>query len=153
MKIWVISDTHFFHNNIIKYCNRPFKDYKEMNEKLVENWNNKVSPEDIVIHLGDFSSGNRENITSIRRKLNGTIILIRGSHDHRIRADMGFIIVEGNLRIGKYVLSHEPLPSLPKDFINIHGHIHQKDSYWGKNVSVEKTNYEPIELDSILEER
>ncbi len=41
-KIWLISDTHFDHADIIKYCARPFIDVKEMNKVLVENWNNMI---------------------------------------------------------------------------------------------------------------
>mgnify|MGYP001616373959 CR=1 FL=1 len=153
MKIWITSDTHFFHKNIIKYCGRPFKNYKEMNEKLISNWNAKVAKEDLVIHLGDFSFGNKEKIMAIRKRLNGTIILIRGSHDHKIVKGMGFIIVNGNLQIGKHIFSHEPLENIPKGLVNIHGHIHQRESYLGKNVSVEKTNYGPVELNLILGEK
>ena len=144
-KTFIISDTHFFHGNIIKYCNRPFKDYKEMNKVMIEKWNSKVSQEDIVIHLGDFSFGHNEKIKEIREQLNGTIILIKGNHDWRIDEDCGFIIVTGALQIGNLILSHFPL-EVPDGFTNIHGHIHHKESFKGINVSVEKTNYEPIEL-------
>jgi len=119
-----------------------------MNNVLMEKWNNKVSPEDIVIHLGDFGFKSIEEIKRIRKRLNGTIVLLLGNHDWRIRENCGFIIVRGNLQIGNLILSHRPLlkEEIPKGLINIHGHIHHKDSFNGINICVEKTNYEPIEL-------
>jgi len=138
--IWLISDTHFYHKNIIKYCGRPFIDVFDMNKKLIENWNNKVKKDDIVIHLGDFG---RKNIFDIRKQLNGTIFLIRGNHDNDVREEDGFIIVEGNIKIGKYILSHHPLEE-SDGLINVHGHIHEKESLSGINISVERIGYEPI---------
>lgn len=75
--IYFISDTHFCHSNIIKYCDRPFKDVKEMNETIINNWNNIVTNEDIVYHLGDFCLSTDDEIKNIFNRLNGTIILIR----------------------------------------------------------------------------
>lgn len=55
--IWFTSDTHFGHANIIKYCNRPYKDTEEMNADLIKRWNSTVGKDDLVWHLGDFSLG------------------------------------------------------------------------------------------------
>lgn len=57
MHIWVTSDSHFNHANIIALCNRPFTCVDIMNECLIENWNARVSKEDLVIHCGDFAFG------------------------------------------------------------------------------------------------
>ena len=52
--IYFISDTYFCHSNIIKYCDKPFKDAKEINETIINNWNNIVNNEDIVYHFTGF---------------------------------------------------------------------------------------------------
>ena len=82
-KIWLTSDTHWSHENILKYCNRPFGSVEEMNEALVNNWNSVVKPDDHVYHLGDFCFGNVEkwNWCLEPGRLNGHIHLILGNHD------------------------------------------------------------------------
>lgn len=77
------SDTHFGHANIIKLCNRPFKDVEEMNEKLIENWNKVVSEDGTVFHLGDFAFGGSGLWNSVIPRLNGQIYLIIGNHDRK----------------------------------------------------------------------
>jgi len=152
MKIFITADHHFNHENIIKYCGRPFKTIEEMNEFMIKKWNSKVSKEDIVVHLGDFGFGKKEQIEEIRKRLNGNIILIPGNHDKKIVSSCDFIVVRGNLQIRNLILSHRPLlkEEIPKNFINIHGHIHEKESHNGINVSVDRTNYEPLEITELL---
>ncbi len=76
------SDTHYFHENIIRFSNRPFETVEEMNEAMIERWNAKVKKGDLVYHLGDFAlKCSKADATSILDRLNGQIILIRGNHD------------------------------------------------------------------------
>ena len=82
-KIFFTSDTHFGHDNIIKFCDRPFKNIEEMDYKLIENWNKKVPQDGLVFHLGDFAWGGYEFWKKIRDQLNGEIILIKGNHDQK----------------------------------------------------------------------
>ena len=79
--IYFISDTHFNHENIIKYCNRPFKNIKEMNQAIIENWNEVIKEDDVVYHLGDLALGRKEDIYEITSKLKGVKYIIRGNHD------------------------------------------------------------------------
>ena len=58
MTIWLTADTHFFHHNVIRYCNRPYENVDQMNESLIETWNECIKPDDLVYHLGDFGFGN-----------------------------------------------------------------------------------------------
>jgi len=80
-QIFFTSDHHFGHENIIKFCNRPFEDAREMNRVMIERWNEKVKPKDTVYHLGDFALTYKENLEPILDQLNGKIHLIVGNHE------------------------------------------------------------------------
>lgn len=81
MTIWFSSDTHFGHENIIKYCDRPFKNVDHMNEVIIDNWNSVVSSGDTVYHLGDVALGQIDKSLACVSRLNGYKILILGNHD------------------------------------------------------------------------
>lgn len=147
--VYFISDTHFNHSNIIKYTKRPFKDCFEMNNTIINNWNNIVKVNDTVYHLGDFALASDEELKELFSKLNGTIFLIRGNHDGKsvkYYEDIGFKVLKNApiiLDEYKLVLSHTPVPDskIPNGYINIHGHIHNKElneNYPSKNYSKEK---------------
>lgn len=138
-KIWLTSDHHFHHSNIIKYCNRPFGSVEEMNEALVANWNSVVKSDDHVYHLGDFCFGNVEkwNWCLEPGRLNGHIHLILGNHDpERVFRDGTFIerfdsidyqkilIIEG----WTVILNHFPFLSFSNNLdhkvIGLSGHTH-----------------------------
>lgn len=156
---YIISDTHFNHKNIIEYANRPFKSVKHMNNILIKNWNNTVKKNDTIYILGDFTFGNKDSIKELVSKLNGRKILILGNHDRSIHKQVKFWYNIGFYEVYKhpiifrnrFILSHEPIDDLGR-FINLHGHIHDKQIDIGKyiNASVEHWNYTPINLDKLI---
>lgn len=158
MKIYVTSDHHFYHKNILKYEPiRPFKTIEEMNRELIKRWNEVVTDHDIVWHLGDFSFGNSAQTREIITSLNGIKFLIMGSHDHQTASWLkryGFKeVYKHNIEDSNCILSHEPIIDCQK--INVHGHIHSRDTGLDKtlykNVSVEMTNFYPVLLSGLLE--
>ena len=169
MKTYVIADTHFNHSNIIKYGNRPFNDVLDMNKKIIDNWNQVVQKEDIVYHLGDFFLGSKKDLADIVSKLNGKIYLIRGNHDRlTIKAyeECGIKVLKNApiiLEDYKVLLSHRPLPdSVLKNYLNIHGHIHERkiediydNSLYDKNkhinVSCDVLNFKPILINKLFD--
>ena len=78
--IFFSSDLHFFHANVIKYCDRPYSSVEEMNEDMIEKWNSVVKPEDSVYVLGDISLAFRP-IEAFSHRLVGTRYLVPGNHD------------------------------------------------------------------------
>ena len=52
--IYFIADTHFGHENVIRFCSRPFSCAAEMDEALIENWNRRVRGHDTVYIVGDM---------------------------------------------------------------------------------------------------
>src|ERR1700690_2381531 len=80
MTRWFTSDLHFGHNNIIRYCQRPFRDVHEMHNAMIQTWNETVKEGDEVYVVGDFSLSARYCKEFLPR-LNGTKILVVGNHD------------------------------------------------------------------------
>ncbi|MBP9692257.1 MAG: hypothetical protein KBD90_02885, partial [Alphaproteobacteria bacterium] len=78
--LYFTSDHHFWHTNIIRPCNRPFGSVEEMNEVLIQKWNDLVGPEDEVYYLGDFSMAARP-VEVYTTRLNGIKFLVPGNHD------------------------------------------------------------------------
>lgn len=161
--IWFISDTHFGHGNIIKYCDRPFKDVPQMDQHLIKQWNSVVKKNDTVYHLGDFSLGHpKEVVGMIVEELNGNIKLVKGNHDtwsNTVYRELGFKeVYDTPILVNDFMLlSHEPNPfRLNSMYLNVYGHVHNSpmfDTY--KNgflcVCVERHNYTPISLNDIKE--
>ena len=84
MNYFFTADTHFGHQNIIKFCDRPYKTIEEMDAEIIRRWNSVVGKNDIIYHLGDFSYRSSE-FDKYFDQLNGKIIIILGNHDKLAR--------------------------------------------------------------------
>ena len=81
MQTFFTSDTHFDDEYSLRYFHRPFKSVDEMNQVMVEKWNDRVADEDTVYHLGDFTLEDIRHFTEWASQLNGNIKILPGSHD------------------------------------------------------------------------
>lgn len=81
MTTWYTADLHLGHANIITYCNRPFSTVDEMNDAIIENWNNQVAVDDVVWILGDVCMGQLAHSIARVDEMNGRMTLIPGNHD------------------------------------------------------------------------
>lgn len=171
--IHITSDTHFGHKNIIEYCNRPFKDVDDMNACLIRNWNEVVSPDDTVWHLGDFAMGDKSLWPSYRTQLNGTIVFWQGNHDapdtkFRAALDSRDVVNQETLEHFngyKLWIAHVPVggdqrinvnrETKPHYSLALCGHVHDSWTYNTRirclNVGVDVWNYTPIPLTKVLD--
>lgn len=130
---FLVSDTHFGHAGVCRFTEadgvtkiRPWTDADEMDEAMIQRWNDVVRPNDKVYHLGDVVI-NRKALKTLTR-LNGDKVLIRGNHD--IFPDVEYREYFRELRayhvLNGMILSHIPLheASLGRFGTNIHGHLH-----------------------------
>lgn len=160
MTLWLISDTHFGHENMYSFLRAdgvtrvryPFPNAAEADVEMVRRWNEIVRPGDHVYHLGDVAI--RKEHLSIVKHLNGRKRLVLGNHDiyevkHYLAA--GFQKVFGCRVLDGVLLTHIPVHpgSLHRFPLNVHGHIHEHDSPGDRylNVSVERIGYRPITLE------
>ena len=95
--IFLISDLHLGHANIIRYCARPFfySDIREMDHVLIKNWNYTISPANRVYYLGDLIYGRGGAPAEYyRNKLRGQITFVQGNHDLRNSGEQPLTILE-----------------------------------------------------------
>lgn len=171
-RVFFTSDTHFYHPNIIDYCERPFANVEQMNEALIENWNRTVGKQDIVFHLGDFSFGGSKQWNELLSRLNGKIYLILGNHDLKnIRA--GYLTKFEQVAMEMYIevekqpiyLSHYPFLCYGGAYDGawqLFGHVHTRRNNTGKDfsrlgmlfptqydVGVDANNFTPISFEQV----
>ena len=168
-KIFVTSDLHFWHTNILRFESRPFETVEAMNEALIQNWNAVVTAEDTVYILGDFCFASWPRTKEIVSRLNGHKIMIVGNHDDRWLKG----VEDGYFdKITKYeelryhdhvfVMFHHPIAcwnGKEHGYIHLYGHIHSNfvdlpegfDRTLSYNVGVDTNHYRPVDLDWIIE--
>lgn len=162
-KTLVTSDQHFDHTNTISYFKRPFRSVKDMNETMIERWNERVDKNDVVLHLGDLMVNPSETrLRNLRKRLNGSITVIMGNHElknatsnARKLRNAGFeVSMKGIVKNG-LVLTHKPVPSskLKQGMVNVHGHIHNLKNRDKRHINacVEMTNYYPVNINRYYE--
>lgn len=165
MQRYLTSDLHLGHANIIDHCDRPFNSVEEMNQVLIETWNQTVRPDDIEFFLGDLGHfADEDQLTDWLDRLNGRVVFIEGNHDKPDRYTTGlnthqyYILSSGDQ---EFCLTHDPV-NAPRfwDGWVIHGHHHNNDldeyplvhpENRTVNVSVELTDYKPIEEAKLVE--
>jgi calcineurin-like phosphoesterase family protein len=149
--VYITSDTHYGHKNIVRGTTnwrtqdgevpvdstRDFQTIEQMNERLIDGINHFVGQDDTLIMLGDVSFGGFDNIgIFLDRLVCHNIHLILGNHDHHIQNNRDYIqgrflsvqhYLEANINGQDFVLCHYPLQSwhgLNKGVIHLHGHVH-----------------------------
>lgn len=155
------ADHHFGHKAIIRYSNRPFANIWEMNQSLVDRWNEVVGKDDEVYHLGDLVFGSRKTLKHIIESLNGKIHLIKGNHDKNIRGWVKDLFAsvsnykEINMDKQKVVLCHFPFRTWNKSHygaFHLHGHSHGSLGPEGTlrlDVGVDTNDYYPYSWDQV----
>jgi calcineurin-like phosphoesterase family protein len=147
-KIFITSDLHLFHQNIIDYVKRPFEfspaGCSQMNEFILQKFDEL--PEDCLIwNLGDVLlnrkiSNDKASFVIWRMKQNRRMNLILGNHDIQNEKEKKQTFIEHYTNLGfdkvfnapiifndKYILSHEPVfIEKGSGYINLHGHTHDR---------------------------
>lgn len=177
--IWFTSDTHFGHQNIIHFCKRPFSSIEEMDITLIENWNNKVSPNDIIFHLGDFAFAPTNRWKELLTILNGKKYLVLGNHDVKrwpgdtIMSQFEDVALKKIIKIDNQLvyLDHYPYlcyagtyNNIESSVIQLFGHVHSgprqkigKDNErlqhlfpYQYDVGVDNNEFSPVSYEEII---
>ena len=159
--IYFTSDQHFRHKNIIKYCERPFATIDDMETAIIKRYNKKVSPNDTVFFVGDFSLYIKmEELNYFLKNMHGFKILIKGNHDRLSRnkyLEAGFdefckTGVTLKYKNKSFYVTHRPRYLGAADYV-ICGHVHQiykmRDNFI--NIGVDVWNFCPVGIEEIYQ--
>jgi calcineurin-like phosphoesterase family protein len=175
MNIFFISDTHFRHANMLNFIAhdghpiRSFGSVWEMDECMIERWNQVVKPSDHIYHLGDVAMMRPRYIRHTLERLNGHKRLVRGNHDiYKTKEYLEFFDEIYGIRVlDRMLFTHIPVHplSIGRFHANVHGHIHRNPDYPPVirtdavtqevrcqpyiNISVEVMDYRPISLEDL----
>lgn len=168
MKVFVGSDFHWGHANIMTFCPTTRTRYgsvANMNESMIQEWNSVVGKDDTVYMLGDIAFMSGYDASKIVNQLNGTKILIIGNHDIKQLKDVHFYnafkevhhyleVVHNGTRI---IMCHYPFAEwnqMHRGSIALHGHLHGKPSgmekYRCRDVGMDATGKVVSLLDDII---
>ena len=166
--VWLISDTHLGHNKEFIWKARGFDSVWDMNNAIIERWNEIVKYDDVVYHLGDVIMGDLDTGIKLVKQLNGKIRLAIGNHDTTDRLNAfhnlyNFDDIQFGYRLKEskktFLLTHYPL--LSGNFDNsktysIHGHTHSLNSFCEYdlmyNVNCDAHNCAPIAWEDMIAE-
>lgn len=163
---YYIADLHFFHAAMnTKMDRRGFENVEQMNQYMLDKWNQKVRKNDEVIILGDLSWGKAEETNELLDELNGRLYLIQGNHDRFMKnkdfnaSRFGWIKPYEELQDNKrkVILCHYPIMCYngqyridengnPKVYM-LYGHVH--DTYDQRLIE----KFQDITRNSTLENR
>lgn len=155
---WIISDTHFGHANINRYCDRP----PGCDQAIQAAWRHAVASQQSVLHLGDVYFG-KDSVPAGVEQLPGKVSFIAGNHD-RLAMQLAIQAIGWRLvpafwvTLGGYnvAFTHYPLLELEPRQFNVHGHIHNnvpEFSIRHLNCSVEVMAYRPRRIRGLIRER
>lgn len=169
MRNFFSADFHLGHENIIKYCNRPFKSEKEMNDTIIFNTNQRADGNDVLYHIGDFcfrggNEGGRTKSQNWEQFILPKIIHLKGNHDENNGTKA--LITKAIMEFGNKVVFVTHIPptmsaEVPDfcDFV-ICGHVHNEWKYLydpnGKikvpiiNVGLDAWKFRIVEITEIL---
>ena len=165
---WFTADLHFFHANIIRYANRPFKSLSDMDGYLISQWNERVRTDDTIYVIGDFVFGGKTHLQRATGALLGHKFIIRGNHEKGTQRylDAGFEAMYEELELElqgkKYLLNHFPYDitderfqarkPVDKGLWLLCGHVHDKWQTKGHmiNVGVDCWNMAPVSEETII---
>ena len=160
--VWFAADFHLGHHNIIRYCDRPFRNTEEMDQHILERLNASVKASDVLYFLGDFCIGGKARALAYRQQVQcKKIIAVPGNHDKEIRklaeeflwlTDLAEVSVHGQpivlchyaMRVWNH--SHHGAWHL---YGHSHGKLPESPTSLSMDVGVDTNQFQPWHFDEI----